>query len=208
MHGSRLRKNISNWPENAGHPAAREPAYQGLCRHDLTQFGRDRIGFRLQRGTDVARQPTPNVAKPPLNMFCGADDGNRTRVFSLGSASKLNASCLRVGCFSWSRVVCESALVVRCCTVLHPVERCSRHELGTGSGRRRLGEHDLQRSSSSTENEAIGERRNDGHSKLALTIATENSFSVGRRRRSMWFCLAFCGGCQPVAFTGWVRSWV
>ncbi len=62
-----FRKNISNWPENAGHPAAREPAYQGLCRHDLTQFGRDRIGFRLQRGTDVARQPTPNVAKPPLN---------------------------------------------------------------------------------------------------------------------------------------------
>ena len=60
-----------------------------------------------------------------------ADDGNRTRVFSLGSASRLNASCLRVGCFAWSGPGSGSPVVVRCCAVLHPVERCSRHDLGT-----------------------------------------------------------------------------
>ena len=78
------RKNISKSPENTGHPAARELAYQGLCRHHLTRFGRDRVGFRLQRGTDVARQPSSNVKTTSDQVFYGADDGNRTRVFSLG----------------------------------------------------------------------------------------------------------------------------
>ena len=63
----------------------------------------------------------------------GADDGNRTRVFSLGSASKLNASSLGTGCFTCSCVVSAGAVLVRCCAVVHPVERSSRHELGTPS---------------------------------------------------------------------------
>jgi hypothetical protein len=32
----------------------------------------------------------------------GADDGNRTRVLSLGIGQRLNASCLRMGSFTWS----------------------------------------------------------------------------------------------------------
>ena len=60
-----------------------------------------------------------------------AGEGNRTPVFSLGSASRLIASSLRMGCFAWSALSSSSAVVVRCCAVLHPVERCSRHELGT-----------------------------------------------------------------------------
>ena len=49
------RKNISESPENTGHPAEREPGYQGLCRHHLMQFDRNRIRIRFQRGTHVAR---------------------------------------------------------------------------------------------------------------------------------------------------------
>jgi hypothetical protein len=64
-------------------------------------------------------------------VFSRADDGNRTRVFSLGSASRLNASCLRVGCFAWSGPGSRSPGVVRCCAVLHRVVRSSRHGLGT-----------------------------------------------------------------------------
>jgi len=33
----------------------------------VTQFGRNRIGIELQNGTDVARQPSHILTKPPLN---------------------------------------------------------------------------------------------------------------------------------------------
>jgi hypothetical protein len=64
-------------------------------------------------------------------VLYGAGDGNRTRVSSLGSASRLIPSCLRVGCLARSRSGSGSPSVVRCCAVLHPVVRSSRHELGT-----------------------------------------------------------------------------
>jgi len=52
---------------------------------------------------------------------------------SLGSASGPIASCLRVGGFACSGVGSGGTVVVRCCAVSHPVECCSRHELGTES---------------------------------------------------------------------------
>ena len=47
------------------------------------------------------------------------------------SASRLNASSQRVGYLSWWVVVFGNSVVERCYAASHPVERCSRHELGT-----------------------------------------------------------------------------
>ena len=60
-----------------------------------------------------------------------ADTGTRTRVFSLGSASGLIASHLRVRHFAWSGQGSYRPVVVRCCAVLHRVVCSSRHGLGT-----------------------------------------------------------------------------
>ena len=77
---------------------------------------------RAENEDSVGRSPTRRNR---------ADDGNRTRVLSLGSASRLNASHLRVGYLSCSAMVSSSAVVVRCCAVSHPVAHSSRHDLGT-----------------------------------------------------------------------------
>ena len=88
--------------------------------------------FTSGLGTSKARKPTSKVKKMHSDqVLYGADDGNRTRVLSLGSASTLIASCLRMACFAWSRPVLERAVVVRCCAALHRVVRSSRYGLGT-----------------------------------------------------------------------------
>jgi hypothetical protein len=63
-------------------------------------------------------------------VFVGADDGNRTRVLSLGSGQSVFASCLVEARLAWSADVLGSLGVARCCACHVAVSRPSRH--GTG----------------------------------------------------------------------------
>ena len=93
-----------------------------LSRANAEVDRRTRAEFQL---FDDEKAENGDLTRTSSTRDDGADEENRTPVFSLGSASRLIVLCLRVGCFAWSETIFETCGVVRCCAVSHPVLRSS-----------------------------------------------------------------------------------
>ena len=77
----------------------------------------------------VSDEHTPEIASD--QVFLGADEENRTPVFSLGIGQNDFASCLVEARLAWSAHVLGSLGVARCCAEHVAVSLPSRHVLGT-----------------------------------------------------------------------------
>jgi len=83
-------------------------------------------------------------------------------------------------------MVSSSAVVVRCCAVLHPVERCSRHELGTPCRSLVEAIDPVGRTSSFVhhcdDDDLVGRREEDELVREPLHWNSSNIVKVGNRR--------------------------
>ena len=163
------------------------------------------IRRRAENDDGICRSPAREI---------GADDGNRTCVFSLGSASRLNASSQRAGCFTCSEVVFERVGSVPDCSLFRIV-------LGANEARRmtwratsaaasthvsaREGSVDRAEADSSDRLEVLSISRDNAESSLKCRRC-DQSIGKARPRLPCNSSCSFCNRSINLDFTEWCQQ--